>query len=189
MALVRRFLPALAILACLATGANAQQAGLPGGFKHDSSQPIKISADNLEVRQNEQIAIFTGMVDAIQGDVRMQAEKLVVTYDPDAEAENEAGAIRRVRADGDVFISSQDNSAQGNWADYDVPSGVITMGDEVFLTQGPENAIGGSTLRIDLNTGVAQLSGGMVGDFPASSAPATGGRVQMIINPSKANQN
>ena len=181
--------PALVLTAALlvgaATGVVAQTAGVPGGFKHDSSQPIKISADALEVRQNEQIAVFTGTVDARQGDVRMQAQRLTVTYDPDAEDNSEAGAIRNVRAEGDVFISSTDSTASGNWADYDVASGNITMGDSVLLTQGTgaaNNVIGGNSLTINLNTGVAQLSGGV-------SATGQSGRVEMILNPGQTNQN
>jgi len=160
--------------------AFAQTAGVPGGFKHDSSQPIKISADALEVRQNEQVAIFTGAVDARQGDVRMQAQTLTVTYDPEAEDNSQAGAIQRVRAEGDVFISSQENTASGNWADYDVASGNITMGDTVTLTQG-ENVIGGSSLTINLNTGLAQLGGGV----SASGTTGGSGRVEMILNPNQ----
>jgi len=166
--------------------AMAQDAGVPGGFQHDASQPIKISADALEVRQNEQIAVFTGSVDARQGDVRMQAQRLVVTYDPDAEDTSEAGAIQSVRAEGDVFISSTDSTASGNWADYNVASGSITMGDTVTLTQGTgnrSNVIGGSRLVINLDTGVAQMQGGV------SAVGGGTGRVEMILNPAQAGQN
>ena len=166
-------------------GAVAQNAGVPGGFKHDSTQPIKISADALEVRQNEQVAVFTGSVDARQGDVRMQAQTLTVTYDPDAEDTSQSGAIKKVRAEGDVFISSTDSTASGNWADYDVATGSITMGDVVTLTQGTgarSNVIGGNSLTINLNSGVARMLGGV-------SASGQGGRVEMILNPGQANQN
>ncbi len=172
-----------ALLVGAATGVTAQTAGVPGGFKHDSSQPIKISADALEVRQNEQIAVFTGSVDARQGDVRMQAQRLTVTYDPDAEDTSQAGAIQNVRAEGDVFISSTDSTASGNWADYDVATGNITMGDIVTLTQGTgsrSNVIGGNSLKINLNSGVAQISGGV-------SATGQSGRVGVILYPSSSN--
>ena len=171
------------LLAGVSVSAWAQTSGVPGGFKHDSTQPIKVSADSLEVRQNEQIAVFTGTVDARQGDVRMQAQRLTVTYDPDAEDNSEAGAIKRVRAEGDVFISSTDSTASGNWADYDVATGNITMGDIVTLTQGTgarSNVIGGNSLTINLNSGVAQMQGGVSG---------SGGRVEMILNPGQGTQN
>lgn len=178
---------AFVLTAAMIMGAStiglAQTAGVPGGFKHDSSQPIKISADALEVRQNEQIAVFTGAVDARQGDVRMQAQRLTVTYDPEAEDTSQSGAIRNVRAEGDVFISSTDSTASGNWADYDVATGNITMGDIVTLTQGTgatSNVIGGNSLTINLNSGVAQMQGRV-------SSSGQPGRVEMILNPSSSN--
>ena len=176
---------ATALMVGASTGTMAQTAGVPGGFKHDSTQPIKISADPLEVRQNDQVAVFTGSVDARQGDVRMQAQTLTVTYDPDAKDTAQSGAIRKVRAEGDVFISSTDSTASGNWADYDVATGNITMGDTVTLTQGAgdcSNVIGGTALFINLNNGLAQMQGG-------SATNAGSGRVEMILNPNQGCQN
>lgn len=173
----------LALIALLAGGvttAYAQQEAL-GGFQHDSSQPIEISSDALEVRQQEQTAVFTGAVDARQGDVRMQAERLIVSYDPDQSDGSDTGAIRSVRAEGNVFISSKTETAEGDWAQYDVASGSIVMGDDVALTQGPQNVLVGGSLRIDLNSGFARIeSGGIRSD-------GSRGRVEAIFSPSSAN--
>ncbi len=152
------------VVPCMMIGgvAMAQSSGVPGGFKHDSTQPIEISADALEVRQEQQTAVFTGSVDARQGDVRMQADRLIVSYDPDAnDGGGEQSAIRSVRAEGSVFITGTEQSAQGDWANYDVASGVIVMGDTVTLTQGVEGTVlGGGKLRIDLNAGNARIESG-----------------------------
>ncbi len=175
-----------AIVLGIAPGAFSQTGGVPGGFKHDSTLPIQVSADALEVRQDDQVAVFTGTVDARQGDVRMQAQRLTVTYNPDADGNSDTGAIQRVRAEGDVFISGTDSTASGNWADYDVASGNITMGDTVTLTQGQgdcSNVIGGTSLLINLNTGRAQMRGGI------SGTNAQSGRVEMILNPGRGCRN
>ena len=140
--------------------AMAQSAAALGGFKVDSSLPIEISADTLEVQQEQQTAVFTGSVDARQGEVRMQADRLIVTYDEEAESQGQAGAIRRVRAEGSVFVSSPEGAADGNWADYDVASATITMGDSVTLTQGTRNVLAGSRISINLDTGFARVDSG-----------------------------
>ena len=173
----------LAFIALLSGGvpfALAQQDAL-GGFQHDSSQPIEISSDALEVRQQEQTAVFTGAVDARQGDVRMQAERLIVSYDPDQSDGGDTGAIRRVRAEGNVFISSRTETAEGNWAEYDVATGTIVMGDDVALTQGPQNVLVGGKLRIDLNSGFARIESGGV------RTDGSRGRVEAIFSPASAN--
>lgn len=151
--------------ALLAAGAAAQPAGSPfGGFQHDATQPIEITADALEVRQAESVAIFTGAVVAGQGALRLTAERLSAWY---AAAETGGGDIDRIRAEGGVFLSSGGETARGDWAEYDVSGGRVTMGGGVVLTQG-ENAIRGETLSIDLVSGQGRIEGG---------------RVQSVFNP------
>ena len=60
-----------------------------------------------------------------------------------------------------MFLSSGAETAKGEWAEYDVSKGIVTMGGDVVLTQG-ENAISGQNLRIDLNKGLGEISGGRV---------------------------
>jgi lipopolysaccharide export system protein LptA len=168
-----------ALLACLvgigmAAAASAQDRPNPfGSFKHDNSQPIEITADALEVREAEKRAIFSGSVIAGQGVLRLTADTLIVWY-RDQGAGNGGGGgaggtgdIDRLRAEGDVFLSSGAETARGAWADYDVLQGVVTMGGGVTLSQG-ENAIRGDRLTVNLTTGVGRVEGG---------------RVQSVFNP------
>jgi lipopolysaccharide export system protein LptA len=149
-----------------------------GGFKHDSNQPIEIVSDTLEVRQQDQKAIFSGNVRARQGEAYMQANTFEVTYtqNDDSSPENSMGGIKRVKAIGDVFLSTGTESAQGDWADYDVEAGKITMGDTVALTQN-ESVITGSALDIDLIKGQARIDG------KSQNQSNSGGRVKSIFVP------
>jgi lipopolysaccharide export system protein LptA len=52
------------------------------GFSSDSSEPVNIESDNLDVRDNQNIAIFTGNVVAVQGDTTLRSEKLTIYYSP-----------------------------------------------------------------------------------------------------------
>ncbi len=160
---------ALAALALFGAAPAAGQSGLGalGGFRQNPNLPIEIAADSLEVRQSEQRAVFAGGVDARQGELRLQAQRVEVVYAGDGGAgapstsSGAQGAIRSLRAEGDVFITNGAETAQGNWAEYDVAGGVALMGDDVILTQG-ESVIRGPRLRIDLNSGQARLEGGRV---------------------------
>lgn len=155
---------AAALAAAFAGGAAAQQSGSPfGGFKHDSAAPIEITADSLEVRQAEGVAIFQGQVVAGQGTLRLTAQRLEVRYvegGGDGAAEG-SGDIDSLRAEGDVFLTSGAETASGQWADYDVARGFVTMGGGVTLTQG-DNAIRGERLSVDLNAGTGRIEGGRV---------------------------
>ncbi len=94
-----------------------------GGFKHDRTAPIEITSDALEVRQAENLAIFSGEVVAGQGTLRLTADRIDVAYDEAAEGDAETGAIRNMQAQGNVFISNGAETAQGEQAEYDVELG------------------------------------------------------------------
>ncbi len=145
-------------LLAAAPAATAQTQNPFGGFRHDNTQPIEITADALEVREAERRAVFTGDVVAGQGTLRLTADTLNVWYLEDG---GETGAIERVRAEGDVFLSSGAETARGAWADYDVTTGLVTMGGGVTLAQG-ENAVSGERLTVDLTEGVGRIEGGRV---------------------------
>lgn len=126
----------------MAGGAAAQANDPFGSFKHDSDQPIEITADSLAVNNTERVATFTGDVVAGQGTMRMTADKIIVSYA--GEGGGDTGKIDKLRAEGSVFLSNGAETARGEWADYDVGSGRVTMGGGVVLTQGrtPSRASG-----------------------------------------------
>ena len=158
------------------TAAAAPAAAPFGSFKHDSSAPIEIVADVLEVRQAENLAIFSGEVVAVQGTLHLTADLLTVTYAAEQSGANASpgtGAIQNMRAEGNVFLSNGAETAQGAWAEYDLASGMMRMGGSVVLTQG-DNAISGESLVIDLNAGTGRIEGGRVKSIftPATAPPA-----------------
>lgn len=140
----------------LAVPAWAQETGVPGGLKVDTSKPIEINADSLEVRQQEQVAIFAGKVDVLQGDVRLRTEKLVVSYS--GGGDGAGGDIRDLTASGGVTITTGNESAQGDSARYNVVGKTITLSGNVMLAQG-ENVIRGNELTIDLASGKSKIIG------------------------------
>lgn len=161
----------LLALALAAGSAGAQESGPFGGFKHDNSAPIEITSDALEVRQAENLAIFSGAVEAGQGTLRLTADVLNVYYDTEGQSDGETGAIRRMTAEGNVFLSNGTETAEGEAAEYDVVSGMMRMSGDVVLTQG-RNAIAGDVLVIDMNEGTGRVEG------------RTGGRVRSVFTPS-----
>ena len=172
--MIRRFLPLILGLA-LAAPAMAQNNGPFGGFKHDRTEPIEITANSLEVRQAENLAIFDGEVVAGQGTLRLTADRVEVTYSQDNQSDSETGAIQKMVARGNVFISNGSETAQGERAEYDVDAGKINMSGSVVLTQG-DNVISGQTLTINLNEGQGKIEG------------AGSGRVKSIFTPSSQSQ-
>ena len=167
-----RLLGACTLVAAVAAGAAGQESGGEGGspfggFRHDSSKPIEIVADSLEVRQAEDLAVFSGTVEAAQDTLRLTADKVTVHYDED-EGGGETGAIRRMVAEGDVFLSNGSETAEGDFGEYDVEAGMVRMRGDVVLTQG-QNAIQGERLVIDMETGVGRVEGRVKSIFSPSA--------------------
>ena len=121
----------------------------------DSKLPIEITADSLEVKQAEQLAIFRGNVDALQGRMRLTASEVWVHYRPEAGGEAQ-GTISRINAAGGVRFSTPSETAQGDSGVYDVDAQVITLTGSVVLTRGA-NVIRGEKLVLNLATGQSKI--------------------------------
>ena len=159
---------------------SAQDTQTPfGGFKHDASQPIEVSADSLEVRNVEKMAVFRGNVDVRQGVMRMRADRIEISYGGSGEKSSSVpsgipgagGSIDRLQAIGDVLISNGKEQAEASLADYNVVTGVIELTGDVLLVQGG-NIAKSDRLTIDLATGTAQMK--------------SEGRIQMKLQPNQA---
>jgi lipopolysaccharide export system protein LptA len=164
----------------LATAADLRAQGL----KHDTSLPIEITADQLEVAQKEQVATFTGNVDAVQGDLVLSADKLrVFYYDSGKETPPPGanGSIRRIEAEGNVFISSPRETAQGKFGVYDVASNQLTLEGSVVLTQ-DANVVRGERLEMDLVSGRSRVLAAVTSS-EGGEAPQ---RVRAIFTPQAA---
>lgn len=155
--------PALGLGLLLAAAVPASaQLGAPG----QNEQPIEITSDSLVVRQQEKTAIFSGNVEAVQGDMTLRADELKVLYADDRQrAAGPAGgdqAIRRLEAQGHVFMSSADQTVQGDRGVYDPTTGKINLDGNVILTRAG-NVIRGGQLEFDVRTGVATVRAGRGG--------------------------
>ena len=165
----------LAVVLLLPPGAGVGWAQVGKGY--DTSLPIEITADSLEIQQEEQIAVFTGNVDAVQGELNLRADRLVVYYRTNAK---ESNAISLIEAFGNVFMSSPTEIAQGAKGLYNLDTDKIELIGDVVLTRG-ESVIRGDRLEMDLATGKSRVSGNVIGTKEAGQGS---GRVKALFVPS-----
>ena len=169
------------IAVCLPGMAHTQ------GYQHDSSLPIEITADLLEVEQRDRIATFTGNVDAVQGELVLSADKLRVFYSGNDQAGEAApgatGSIRRIEAEGNVFITSPAETAQGETGVYDVADNSLSLDGSVVLTRG-DNVIRGDQLEIDLVSGRSRVTAAA----PSDEGGGPRDRVRALFTPQNAPQ-
>lgn len=177
--LVRAGLLALAMLAAGGAMAQQKQTGTMSnafqGLGVSGDEPIQFEAESLEVREQDRLAIFSGNVVVRQNQTVLKTAKLTVFYEGEAAsaAEQTAQQVRRLEAEGDVLVTSGNQTASGNRAVFDTKAKTIEVNGNVVLAQG-DNVIRGPRLIIDVDSGQARMEGG---------------RVQMLIEPKSLQQN
>ena len=152
-----------AIIACLAvlalaisSPAHAQGADVAfGALKHDSSQPVEIAADQLQVNQETGRAVFQGNVEVGQGEMRLAAQRVEVEYEG---GDSSTGEVQRLHATGGVTLSSGAEAAEAREAVYTIESSQIVMTGDVLMTQG-QNALSGQKLTVNLDDGTGVMEG------------------------------
>lgn len=177
----RRFLT-LAMAAWLASvpvAASAQDAK-PAPAKGGGDEPIEISSDRLVLEQNQQLATFTGNVDAVQGDTTLRSDKLRVFYTSDEErqASGSQQSVKRLEADGNVIITQPGETAEGDSGVYDLVGGKMVLIGNVVLTQG-KSVVKGDRLDVDRNTGVSVVTA----TTPGAAGAASKQRVRALFVP------
>lgn len=159
----RSLLPVMLIAAAVPIAAAAQQS-VSALKNHDSSQPIEISADRLEVRSRDDVAVFEGRVEAVQEDLTLRADRVTVYYDrkPEGAGEGDAPPISRIDAAGKVTLISPSENVSANWGVYDMTQRIVTLGGSVVLNRG-DVTVRGDRLQVNLDSGVTRLETASVG--------------------------
>lgn len=150
-------------LALAPFAASAQQVAFTG-LKGDSTLPVTVDADTLTVRREENTALFTGRVVAVQGDMKLTADRVLVKYGRDQRE------IESVHATGNVVLTTPTEAASGHDAFYTIATSIVVMTGDVLLTQG-SNTMNGQKLVVNLTTGLGTM------DAPK------GGRVSTTFTP------
>lgn len=153
--------------------AHAQSTTQMEGLKLSGDQPIQIGSDQLEIREQEKKAFFTGNVQVVQGNTTMKAGKMTVLYTGEGGGSVTSGNadIDKIFLDDTVFLTSGTQQATADKGEFDMASQTfILSGKQVVLSEGP-NVFKGCKLTVQMATGQAKLD------------PCGGGRVEIMLDP------
>ena len=146
---------AAALLFLLASGPVAAQTA-------KAPEPVNIEANEMEILDAENKAVFRGAVDATRGGTNLKADVLTVTYadvkQPDGTSRSDATDLD---AKGNVKITTAKEVITGDWAKFDPQANSLVVGGNVKLVQG-STVLTGRELKADLDTDKIQMTGGRV---------------------------
>ncbi|MBL4603701.1 MAG: hypothetical protein JKY84_13220 [Emcibacteraceae bacterium] len=127
---------------------------------HEVQNPVDISADRLEVKQKENIALFTGNVVVTQDDMSLVSDRITVFYQSERD-QNNSSSISRLDASGNVVLTSPTETIKSTWGVYDFSEKIITLGGNVEFSNA-DGKIKSPRLQVNLTTGQITMDGGRV---------------------------
>ena len=115
------------------------------------AKEIKIISDKLEIIRTENISIFSGNVYAVEDDLKIWSEKLVLTSSLDEKE------VKEINAHGNVKIVREELSINGNKARYDPIKNKLVVFGEVEVLQN-QNIILCDKIVVDLDNSSSIMS-------------------------------
>ncbi len=145
----------------------------------DGKAPIEITSDTLEVDQEAGTATFIGNVVAIQKDINLKSQKMIVHYVKDNQkgANDGNNSISKIEVIDNVFLSTPQEAAQGDRGLYDVVKDTIHLSGNVVLKK-DKNIVRGTALVYNMKTGKSTVSSG-----GTTQSGSSGGRVKGLFVP------
>jgi lipopolysaccharide export system protein LptA len=137
--------------------AGAQSVEAFGQLADQSGQPVEITADRFEIREDEKSATFTGNVIIKQAQFRLLASEVVVRFGAGGQSE-----LKTVTTRGKVRVEFTGQVAVADQGVLDVPTKVFRLVGNVSVT-GAGGVITGEELVIDIGAGTSKFSGGSRG--------------------------
>ncbi len=157
----------LAPLPAFAQAASSQMEGL----KLSNDQPIQIESDQLEIKEQEKIAVFQGNVSVIQGTTSLKSGHMVVHYKSGGKSMTAGNTdIERIELSGGVLLNSGTQQATGDTGSFEMASQVFVLEGKQVVLSDQQNVFVGCKLTVHANTGEAHLQ-------------ACGGRVRIQLDP------
>ncbi|MDQ0420086.1 lipopolysaccharide export system protein LptA [Peteryoungia aggregata LMG 23059] len=156
----------------LASTASAQTTSSQmNGLKLSNDQPIQIESDQLEIREQEKKAFFSGNVKVVQGTTTLQAGSMVVHYRGEGSTVTQGNAdIEKIDVAQKVFLSSGTQQATADKGYFDMAKQLFVLeGERVVLSEG-QNVFVGCKLTVQMASGQAKLD-------------SCGGRVKIQLDP------
>jgi len=154
------------LIACLALLTPWQSIAATG----DKDQPIEVEADSLEIRDNDNISIYSGNVRLIQGSLNVQADRLVIYFDDNKNLElmEMTGSPARFRQ---IDDENREMTGQADKLDYFEPKSLLVLtGNARFSNNG--DIIESSMISINTEN-----------DNLEAASPEPDKRVRVIIQP------
>ena len=149
--------------------------------------PIHIEADRMISQEQDNSVIFTGNVDASQGELLIRTDEMTVYYvqKDNSTGENGSSDVNKLICKGNVQISQGDWLGTGKRMDYYAQDRKVILSGDAKGWQG-QNMVAGKTITYFLDEGRSIVEGPVSADGKTGKSKT--GRVKAVIQPNAANK-
>ena len=162
---------------CLFVVGLANSAGAAPAVNQPENGPIHVEADRMESDQANGAVLFVGNVEARQGDMLINAERMTVNYHKDVKtdslADREGKSIENLKAEGNVKITRPDWVATGDWLEFKSAERKVVLTGNTRVWQ-DNNLVTGDRVVLYLDEGKSVVE---------KRAQEEGGRVKAFFYP------
>lgn len=148
--------------------------------------PIEIAADKMTAVDKTQSVIFSGNVDAKQGDVRIRSDKMTIFYMEDTAKKASAGnkknaqQVKKIVCEGDVEVTSKEWLGTSETMHYFAKENLVQLLGNAKAYQG-QNMVQGERIDYHLDSGKSEVFGGTTTIGETNQKSDKPGRVNMTI--------
>lgn len=124
-----------------------------GGLAEEADEEVNITADNLEVAEDDSTALFTGGVVITQGTMELRAPQVLAAYGEGGPSDLE----NFTASGGRVNMIFEDQTVDANEAFYDFAQRVLTFTGEVVVVN-ETGTVNSDRLVVDTRAGTSSFS-------------------------------
>lgn len=157
---------------------------LSGIISMAQENPIEIAADKMTAVDKSQTVIFTGNVDARQGDVRIRSDEMTIYYLKDDNGTGGAGKnaqqVKEIICKGNVEVTSLEWLGTSDTMHYFSKKNLVRLIGNAKAYKG-QNMVQGERIDYHLDTGQSEVFGANVQTEDGKASSEKSGRVNMTI--------
>ncbi len=157
---------------------------LPGSIGVAQENPIQIAADKMTAVDKSQTVVFTGNVDARQGDVRIRSDEMTIYYLEDdnsgSNTTKNAQQVKEIICKGNVEVTSLEWLGTSNTMHYFSKKNLVRLLGNAKAYKG-QNMVQGERIDYHLDTGRSEVFGANVQTEDGKASSEKTGRVNMTI--------
>jgi lipopolysaccharide export system protein LptA len=147
-------------------------------------QPIQIEADSMISLEKTRTIVFTGNVDAKQGDIRIRADKMTVYYTDtktgSSKKSKDAQQVEKITCKGNVEVTSEEWLGTSDTMHYFSKKNLVQLIGHAKAYQG-QNTVKGQRIDYHIDSGKSEIFGGTGVEIKGETAGKKPGRVNMTI--------